>query len=1274
MALDRLTKIDGGGISTTSDYRVGIITATKFVGPIEGAITATDGNFSGNVTIGGTLTYEDVTNIDSVGIITAQKDIHVGAGVSAVGVGTFSGLDIGGDIDVDGHTNLDNVSIAGVTTIANNKELVIGEQADSQYNTVIKQIPSGSTGSLSLTTRLPRIYSHDTRIIDIDNGNTHAYFWPNRIGLYASGSEKIQITGGSVNIINSNLSVSKDIDVDGHTNLDNVSVAGVVTATTFVGALTGTASGNTTIINPGNNKIVTSYQNNELVAEGGLTWTGAVFETNGGAETWTMRARSGASSSKIGFQNQYLANGFTVGCGAANQSFVVYTNGQNNGERLRIDQTGISTFYQNLFANKDLDVDGHTNLDNVSISGFTTFPDATATSGRLYFGNDQDMQMWHSGNDGILYSSTGGFYIGGFGTGGITLQANTIRLRNGANNEEMIKCTANGAVELYYDNVKKLETSSTGISVTGGAVFTSTDAGSSAEPELKLFRNSASPADADYLGQIKFAGESDTGVERNYAKITGKILDASNGTEDGILEFAHIKGGSQTITGRWRSDSLQLLNSTNLTVDGDLDVDRHTNLDNVSIAGVTTITGSGSSVLFLESSNPMIRLTDTDNSAYSAIGGEGGFLYFYTNTSTRDFIFRGSQEVARLTGDGLLGIGTVSPASMIHIHSGTPRITMSDSGTGAHHRINADSSAGNLAFDVDYNSVTSTPAFVINIKGSEKLRIQSDGKSRFIKDAGSTNNTYSIATEINASTSGSAAANFGPALYLTHTFGGTNYAGSLITSQCDTDVNTTHISFYPRNYGWTEAVRIKNDGKLLVGAAAIQYASSPLYVSGVNPVVGEFHHSDGGTGDQARISLGALALNPPSNRGVNLVGLNNGNGHDFVVQCSASHGLGPSEKFRIYSSGRILIGNGSVEQSPAGNLDIVGDTNSNGPELYLRVSNNNTTDNIGALLFGNNVDKSVCMIRGSTHTANNTGDIEFHTSTTGTMTEKLRIKSNGAVVIPDSTQGLRFGSAASQDFCLFHSGANSHIIHFGTGNFYQDFANDFYVRFYQTSSTVRECLSISNGGSGNPEFQLRSNPSSAPTNSGTHSPPVRFRGAGWNTNSGSVEVGTILQSEHYYWQSSVSNVFGQTYPDFKMKMKNSDNGSYVSKFIFSGNGNAAFNGSLTQNSSDIRLKENIQPITNSLEKVKSLSGFTYNWNKTAQDLGFKGGGHDELQVGLSAQDVEKIQPEVVKPAPVDNSYKTIQYEKLVPLLVEAIKEQQEQIETLQNEVNALKSS
>ena len=65
------------------------------------------------------MTYEDVTNVDSVGIITAQKDIHVGAGISVVGIvtaATFKGDGDFVDIDVDGHTNLDNVSIAGVTT------------------------------------------------------------------------------------------------------------------------------------------------------------------------------------------------------------------------------------------------------------------------------------------------------------------------------------------------------------------------------------------------------------------------------------------------------------------------------------------------------------------------------------------------------------------------------------------------------------------------------------------------------------------------------------------------------------------------------------------------------------------------------------------------------------------------------------------------------------------------------------------------------------------------------------------------------------------------------------------------------------------------------------------------------------------------------------------------------------------------------------------------------------------------------------------------------
>ena len=116
-----LTRITKGVIKPNEDYDTRNVNAT-------GIITATgldvNGNadISGNMSVGGVLTYEDVTSIDSVGIVTAQKDIHVGAGVSVVGIVTAATGDFV-DLDVDGHTNLDNVSISGVTTIG---DVVVG--------------------------------------------------------------------------------------------------------------------------------------------------------------------------------------------------------------------------------------------------------------------------------------------------------------------------------------------------------------------------------------------------------------------------------------------------------------------------------------------------------------------------------------------------------------------------------------------------------------------------------------------------------------------------------------------------------------------------------------------------------------------------------------------------------------------------------------------------------------------------------------------------------------------------------------------------------------------------------------------------------------------------------------------------------------------------------------------------------------------------------------------------------------------------------------------
>ena len=131
-------------------------------------------------------------------------------------------------------------------------------------------------------------------------------------------------------------------------------------------------------------------------------------------------------------------------------------------------------------------------------------------------------------------------------------------------------------------------------------------------------------------------------------------------------------------------------------------------------------------------------------------------------------------------------------------------------------------------------------------------------------------------------------------------------------------------------------------------------------------------------------------------------------------------------------------------------------------------------------------------------------------------------------------------------------------------------------------------------------------------------------------------------------------------------------------------GNIYSSGTLTQNYSDIRLKDIIGPIDNALEKVMSLTGFIYKDNELANQHGYN---YKRNQAGLSAQDVQKVLPEVISIAPFDlngdddgdqksksgENYLTINYERMVPLLVNAIKEQQTQIQDQQTEIDALKA-
>ena len=111
---------------------------------------------------------------------------------------------------------------------------------------------------------------------------------------------------------------------------------------------------------------------------------------------------------------------------------------------------------------------------------------------------------------------------------------------------------------------------------------------------------------------------------------------------------------------------------------------------------------------------------------------------------------------------------------------------------------------------------------------------------------------------------------------------------------------------------------------------------------------------------------------------------------------------------------------------------------------------------------------------------------------------------------------------------------------------------------------------------------------------------------------------------------------------------------------------------ITAFSSDQRLKTNIEIISNPIDKVKSLTGFTYNWNELANQIAKFN--TERRHAGVFAQEIQAVLPEAIRLAPFDNdghdnsisgeNYLTVQYDKIVPLLIEAIKDQQNQIDEL----------
>ena len=185
---------------------------------------------------------------------------------------------------------------------------------------------------------------------------------------------------------------------------------------------------------------------------------------------------------------------------------------------------------------------------------------------KILIGDGSDLQISHDGSGSLILDN---------GTGNLVIAADELIVRNAANNATKADFTTGGAVNLYHNNAAKLATKSDGVDITGelqadsldidgnGTIdgqltittadnnpqltLISTDTDASRGPELLLYRNSASPANSDALGFIRWDGENDSGAQHDYIKMEGFIAassGAATGSEQAKLDIRTMVSGT----------------------------------------------------------------------------------------------------------------------------------------------------------------------------------------------------------------------------------------------------------------------------------------------------------------------------------------------------------------------------------------------------------------------------------------------------------------------------------------------------------------------------------------------------------------------------------------------------------------------------------------------------------------------------------------------------------------------------------------------------------
>ena len=192
-----------------------------------GSIIASTGTFSGNVTIGGTLTYEDVTNIDSVGLITARSGLVVGSGVTVSSDGDIFATGVTTSTTFVGNLTGNVTGTASNATQLNSQAASFYLDYDNFSNT-----PTIPTNNNQLTNGAGFITGSSLNASNLSSGTIPDARFPSTLPAISGAN----LTG---------IAVTDNIRTNTNaTFLQNVNVSGTTTATTFIGNLTGNVTGN----------------------------------------------------------------------------------------------------------------------------------------------------------------------------------------------------------------------------------------------------------------------------------------------------------------------------------------------------------------------------------------------------------------------------------------------------------------------------------------------------------------------------------------------------------------------------------------------------------------------------------------------------------------------------------------------------------------------------------------------------------------------------------------------------------------------------------------------------------------------------------------------------------------------------------------------------------------------------------------------------------------------------------------------------------------------